>query len=288
MVRRILVATDFSGRADRAMRRAARLAKAGGARLEIVHVVDPDRPAALVETEAALSRDLLDDQRGGLLDGFEIHSGTHLYEGEAFQGIAGAISDLKPDLLVIGAYRRRLLHDTFVGTTAERAIRRSGIPVLMVNTDAERPYVHVLAAVDLSADSASALTTTVDLGLTREAVLSVVYLFDAPASGSIALGSLSRDEIRSYVAEEEKLATRELDAFLEYAGVVRAPRIVRPVAGKVSAGLKTVAGELGADLLVIGAGAGSGPARMLLGSTALDILAKSPRDVLVVPRAGRD
>jgi nucleotide-binding universal stress UspA family protein len=70
--------------------------------------------------------------------------------------------------------------------------------------------------------------------------------------------------------------------------VVRAPRIVRAVEGKVSAGLGKVAGELGADLLVIGGGAGSGPARMLLGSTALDILAKSPRDVLVVPRASRD
>jgi len=37
--------------------------------------------------------------------------------------------------------------------------------------------------------------------------------------------------------------------------------------------------------VVIGAGAGSGAGRMLIGSTALDILATSRRDVLVVPRA---
>lgn len=286
-MRRILAATDFSHRADRALERAALLCQAGSARLEIVHAVDPDRPAALVTAEAGLSRDLLDEQRRSLLDRFEIHAGTHLYEGEAFQGIASAIDDLKPDLLVIGAYRRRLLQDTFVGTTAERAIRRSGIPVLMVNTDAERPYVHILVAVDLSPDSASALGKTMELELNREAVLSVVYLFDAPASGSIALGSLSKDEVRSYVAEEEKLAARELDAFLKSAGVRRGPRIVRPVRESVVAGVKAVAAELGADLLVIGAGAGSGAARMLLGSTALEILATSPRDVLVVPRPGR-
>lgn len=287
-MRRILAATDFSHRADRALQRAALLSRAAGARLEIVHAVDPDRPQALVTAEAGLSRDLLDEQRRSLLDRFEIHAGTHLYEGEAFQGIASAIDDLKPDLLVLGAYRRRLLQDTFVGTTAERAIRRSGIPVLMVNTDAQRPYVHILAAVDLSSDSAAALSKTMELEVNREAVLSVVYLFDAPASGSLALGSLSKDDIRGYVAEEQKLAARELDAFLASAGVRGVPRIVRPLQSKVVDGVQAIAAELGADLLVIGAGSGSGPARMLLGSTALEILATSPRDVLVVPCRKRD
>jgi nucleotide-binding universal stress UspA family protein len=284
IVRCILAATDFSNRADRAVRRSALLARFAGARLELVHAVDPDRPQALVEAEAGMSRDLLDEQRSFLLDRFGIHAGTHLYEGEAFQGIAGAIEDLKPDLLVIGAYRRRLLQDTFVGTTAERAIRRSRIPVLMVNADAERDYVHVLAAVDLSSGSASALRTAIDLELNRETVLSVAHLFDAPAAGSLAQAALSKTEIRSYLAEEEQLAAKELDAFLEYAGVSHVPRLVRHTNGKIVAGLKAVAEDLGADLLVIGAGAGSGPARMLLGSTALAILATSARDVLVVPR----
>jgi nucleotide-binding universal stress UspA family protein len=211
-----------------------------------------------------------------------------MFEGEAFQGIADAIDRLEPDLLVIGAYRRRLLQDTFVGTTAERAIRRSGIPVLMVNTDAEQSYVHILAGVDLSSNSAAALRTALELGLNRDAVLSVLYLFEAPATGSIALGSLSRSEIRKYVADEQKLAAKALDAFLEFAGVEGAQRIVRHAGTSIVAGIEAVAGDLGADLLVVGAGAGSGVGRMLLGSTALDILATSPRDVLIVPRPKRD
>lgn len=287
-MRRILVATDFSHRADRALARAARLAQASGAALDIVHVVDPDRPQALVAAESGLGQDLLDDQCGGLLDRFEIRARTHLLEGEAFQGIAEAIDELSPELLVLGAYRRRLLQDAFVGTTAERAIRRSGIPVLMVNTDAEGPYVHVLAAVNLSSESAFALRTTVALGLNRDAVLSVAYLFDAPADGSIALSSANRSEIRGYLEEERKLAEKELDAFVDFAGIERVQRIARNVDGPIGEELQQVARELGADLLVIGAGAGSGPARMLIGSTALDILATSPRDVLVVPRARRD
>jgi nucleotide-binding universal stress UspA family protein len=283
-MRSILVATDFSHRADRALARAALLAKTSGATLDIVHVVDPDRPDALVAAESGLSHDLLEEQRGGLLDRFGIRARTHLFEGEAFQGIAEAIEKLEPALLIIGAYRRRLLQDAFVGTTAERAIRRSGIPVLMVNTDAEGAYVHVLAAVNLSSESAFALRTTVSLELNRDAVLSVAYLFDAPGDGSIALGASSRADIRGYLEEEKKLAEKELDAFVDFAGIERVQRIARHTEGPIVAELQQVARELAADLLVIGAGAGSGAARMLIGSTALNILATSPRDVLVVPR----
>ncbi len=284
-MRSILVATDFSRRADAALRRAALLARDTGAKLDIVHVVDPDRPDALVAAESGLSRDLLEEQRGNLLDRFEIRARTHLVQGEAFQGIAAAIETLAPKLLILGAYRRRLLQDAFVGTTAERAIRRSGIPVLMVNTEVERPYAHLLAAINLSSESAFALQATVALGLTRDAVLSAAYIFDAPAAGSIAMGSASQSDIRRYLGEEQEHAAKELAAFLDDLDVGRVQRIARHSSDSIVAELKQVAMELGADLVVIGAGAGSGAGRMLIGSTALDILATSRRDVLVVPRA---
>lgn len=287
-MRSILVATDFSHRADAALQRAALLARNSGAALAIVHVVDADRPDALVAAESDLSRDLLDEHCGILLDRYDIRARTHLVEGEASIGIAATIDQVKPDLLVLGAYRRRLLQDSFVGTTAERAIRRSGTPVLMVNAEVERPYVHVLAAVNLSSESAFALRSLVALGLNREAVLSVAYLFEAPAAGSIAMGSASKSDIRSYLAEERKLAAKELDAFLEYVDVGRVQPIARHAGGPIVVELKQVADDLGADLVVIGAGAGSGAGRMLIGSTALDILATSQRDVLVVPRTQRD
>ncbi len=283
-MRGILVATDFSPRAELAMHRAAMLARTTGASLDIVHAVDPDRPKALVKAEAGLSRDLLEEQRELLRDRYGIEAAAHLYEGEAFQGIARALDDLQPDLLVVGAYRRKLLQDTFIGTTAERAIRRSQLPVLMVNTDPEKHYAHVLAAVDLSPNAAQALRTMLALGFDRDAMLSVAYFFSAPAIGSLTLGSMNKTEIKSYLAEEQALAARALDEFLKSVDIGRVQRIVRHIDTTVVPAIENVAGELAADLLVIGAGAGSGPARMLLGSTALDILATSRLDVLVVPR----
>ena len=282
-MRRILVATDFSPRADLALRRAAILARAIEARLDIVHVVDPDRPKRLVAAEAGLSRDLLEEQRRLIHDRDAIEATPHLYEGEPFQGIGKALDDLQPDLLVLGAYRRRLLQDTFIGTTAERAIRRSRKPVLMVNSEVNEHYVHILAAVDLSANAAQALRATTVLELTRGAALSVAYFFYALGVGSLTLGSLSKAEISSYLADEHALAVDELNAFLENAGVGRVQRIVRHIDTTIAAAVQNAASELAADLVVIGAGSGSGPSRMLLGSSALDILATSRRDVLVVP-----
>ena len=56
---RLLVATDFSPRSDRALRRASLIARKVGAVLSLVHVVDGDWPDALIEPERAAAADLL-------------------------------------------------------------------------------------------------------------------------------------------------------------------------------------------------------------------------------------
>ena len=57
----ILVATDFSARSDRAIRRAGLLAREQGARLMLLHVVDDDRPERLVAEEMATAQELLEN-----------------------------------------------------------------------------------------------------------------------------------------------------------------------------------------------------------------------------------
>jgi universal stress protein E len=64
---------------------------------------------------------------------------------------------IKADLIVMGAHRKELLRDIFVGTTIERVIRTGSHPVLMVNSEVEQSYSNVLAAVDMSEPSARAI-----------------------------------------------------------------------------------------------------------------------------------
>ena len=57
-MRTILVATDFSERSDRALRRATLFARAQGAKLVLVHGVDDDQPDRLAKQRAPRGRRL--------------------------------------------------------------------------------------------------------------------------------------------------------------------------------------------------------------------------------------
>lgn len=60
-MKRILVATDFSTRSDRALRRAILLARQVSAEIILVHVVDDDQPPRLVKAEERAAGHLLND-----------------------------------------------------------------------------------------------------------------------------------------------------------------------------------------------------------------------------------
>lgn len=57
----LMVATDFSERSDRALRRATLLARQSGAALTLVHVVDDDQPERIVAVERMEAERLLAD-----------------------------------------------------------------------------------------------------------------------------------------------------------------------------------------------------------------------------------
>lgn len=58
---RLLLATDFSTRSDRALRRAALIADKSGAALTLLHVIDDDQPEYLIERQMEAASTLLDD-----------------------------------------------------------------------------------------------------------------------------------------------------------------------------------------------------------------------------------
>ena len=161
----ILVATDFSARSDRAIRRAVLLAHTFEAVLHMVHVVDDDQPARIVSAEEGAARALLSEQTRSLREIDGLQSDFSLVFGDPFEGIRASAQELQAGLVVIGPHRRQALKDMFVGTTAERTIRLSSRPILMANAVPAAPYRHALVATDLSDASASAIQTITDLGI---------------------------------------------------------------------------------------------------------------------------
>jgi len=69
--------------------------------------------------------------------------------GEAFVEIIRRSRSLGAELIVIGRHGRRPVRDMFIGTTAERVIRKGDVPVLVVNRKPRSPYRRPLIATDL-------------------------------------------------------------------------------------------------------------------------------------------
>ena len=88
--------------------------------------------------------------------------------GDPFDAIVRTATAQAADLIVMGAHRKQLLRNIFVGTTIERVIRTGHHPVLMVNNEVNAPYELALTPVDLSDASANAIRAARTVGLIGE------------------------------------------------------------------------------------------------------------------------
>jgi len=146
--RRILVAVDGSAASAKGLREAIRLAKAEGAKLFIVHVVDEHQAFATFDaTIAASGVDLLPMLREGgervlakanaLAQKGKIPAKTILREvfgRPAADAIVREGRKLGADLIVLGTHGRRGVRRLVLGSDAEQVVRTASVPVLLVRT----------------------------------------------------------------------------------------------------------------------------------------------------------
>lgn len=282
-MKNIMVATDFSERSDRALRRATLLARQFEATMLLVHVVDDDQPRRIVDAERDEATTLLRQMAATLLDVDGVTCETRVILASPFVGIAQAVADATPDLLVIGPHRRQVLRDVFIGTTAERTIRSVDCPVLMVNATPAGHYAHVLQTTDLSDGSRDALLRFQELGLADHARTSLLHIFDAPALRLAFSHSIPKDDQKHYLEDEQRDASRDVARFLSSAGLDHLRQIVRYEATPAPHEILKTAGEEHADLVVMSTHGRSGLVKMLIGSVTEQVLRTAQIDVLAIP-----
>jgi nucleotide-binding universal stress UspA family protein len=136
MFKHILVATDFSDAARHALEIALELAERSGARLSVLHVypVVPAMPygSAFVwpmEQIAAGARDALAEHLVAAKARYADCEGV-LRPGAAADQIDAFARECGVDLIVMGTQGRRGLARALLGSTAERVVRTSSVPVL--------------------------------------------------------------------------------------------------------------------------------------------------------------
>ena len=282
-MKNILVATDFSERSDRAIRRATLLAREFDGRMSLVHVVDDDQSRRIVQAEQREANAVLQEQVRSLREIDGLTCDFRVVLGDPFEGIALASREAKADLVVVGPHRKAALKDVFIGTTAERTIRTSDRPVLMANGNPAGPYRRILIAMDLSECSADAVRAVRTLALDRKASVSVVHVFDAPAVSMMHRASSTDDQIKDYIADEQERADGELRTFLGKLHLTPVQSILSPADRTPAHHICAAAREVSADLIVVGTRGRTGVAKILLGSVAEEVLRISDRDVLAVP-----
>jgi nucleotide-binding universal stress UspA family protein len=138
-IAKILVPTDFSEHAERALSTATNLARVLGATLHVVHV-SPSVPyvgppfapgRAFANDLMAASRKEFDAYMKTLRERGVEAMGT-LAEGVAYVEINRVAEDTGADLIVMGTRGRTGIEHALLGSVAERVVRTSPVPVMVV------------------------------------------------------------------------------------------------------------------------------------------------------------
>jgi nucleotide-binding universal stress UspA family protein len=141
-IKKILYATDFSESSVPACDYALTLAKLAKAQVHVLHVIGEfaDRRMNMMQPESMslLEREVevhavkeMEEFCKKKFDG-EIAYTTEVVIGIPFQEIIKKAVELSADLIVVGTHGRTGLEHVIVGSTAERLVRRSTVPVLTV------------------------------------------------------------------------------------------------------------------------------------------------------------
>jgi nucleotide-binding universal stress UspA family protein len=299
-LRCLVAATDFSAFSERAVRRAARIARQHDADLHVLHVVrpldlypgltlGPDEFGQHDQDLQQAEQSRLDTMAAALSGefGIRIHPVTRL--GRAHTEIAAYAQEVSADLVAAGARGESTLMDLFLGSTVSRVLRVAACPVLIVRKAADDPYRQVLAAVDFSPVSASVVEHA--LRLAEGARVDALHVLGSEVEQRLRKAKLAQLDVTDWLAQRRTEAAKQLDSLLEpIADSAAVGRLILPGFPPVAICQHIDEGHI--DLVVLGRhGYGGGLQEWLLGSVSKDVAFAAACDVLLIspgpPDAGR-
>ena len=138
---KILVGTDFSESASRAVEMAVDVASRYGAKLVVVHAWDVpslgyggmmQAPVDFITPIEEAARQQLEELTRELRK-TKPDVEALLYRGVAWDRLLAAVDESKADLVVVGTHGRTGIRHALLGSVAERVVRLSPVPVLTVH-----------------------------------------------------------------------------------------------------------------------------------------------------------
>ncbi len=291
MLRSLLVPIDLTSSSDRVVRRVAQLPLADDARLTLLHVIPKSLPIRARERAERDAKKSLDVEAKDLVQTLSkrVAIQSVVKVGAAAAEIAKSAASVRAELIVMGRGGGRAFRDLFLGSTAERVIRRGQLPVLVVRLAPRAPYRRPALALDLDEAAHEVVTWLLRVLPAPRSNVTVIHACDTPYKRMI-YPSLSSDDAKEYHDHCRQKALREIAKLLatSLAQAKLAPGDVLSWEMHVSRGsarilISKAVKKAETDLLVLGTHGYSGVAHAFLGTVAGDVLRDVACDVLVVP-----
>lgn len=289
----ILVATDFSIDGNNAVRRAALLAQVHGARLELVHVLDPAgckplrdwfSPSIDIDLKAAQARESLRRFAAEIAGRYDVSASVEVMVGESLETLMRASE--RAELLVLGRRGHGRFKAWLVGATADRLLRTCQRPVLVVRTPVERAYRRVLVPVDFTTSSDAAVQVAARLA--RDSGLHVLHVINSHREAVLRESDVSEHVIRASRLRQEAGTLARMRRKVARLGLDGSRLGFAVAHGHPVWSTLSHAHKLGADLIVAGKQGRSTLGEFLLGSVSRRLLAGSSCDMLIVPQPRKE
>lgn len=291
MYDRILIPTDGSDGTDAAVARGLDVAATYGADVHVLYVVD-NRPydgldlADEEEVERAALRAgqtaVTAVRERAAEAGLDVTQATRT--GVPHAEILGYVDDNDVGLVVMGTHGRTGAELAAVGSTTERILQRSDVPVLTVRlgdvadaegVTADASYDDVLVPTDGSDAAVRAAEHALGLAERYDATLHALYVVDASV---FEYGDAPRS-LLGPLREGGRKAVSEVEAMGSDASV---PVTTRVAEGKPFRRILEHVEEVDADLVVVGRRGRTGLPEVLLGSTTARLVRLADVPVLSV------
>jgi nucleotide-binding universal stress UspA family protein len=288
--KRILVATDFSEQAGRALDAALALASRTKGEVHLVHALEVALPlfepyavvlpADWVGEARRLAQEKLEKAQAKV-KALGLTGTTHLGDVPAAHAIADRAKSLGADLVVMGTHGHTGLKHVLLGSVAERTVEYAPCSVWTVKGSAGANVRNVVAGTDFSEAAAASLKVAADWARGFGAKLHLVHALQIPMP-LIAPYEVAIPEAVIEGARRE--AKRQLEeAAKSVSGVAISTELASTPA---HAALIDAATRLSAELIVTGSRGLTGLKHALLGSVAERTLRYAPCSVLTVRKAG--
>lgn len=281
---KILLATDFSSRCDRALDRSIQLMKQHNSELIILYVIEPFNEFHTFYRKRFLSshtyrEKLAEKAMFQMQKSIAPESGRVkivIRKGDTADVILEVASEERCDLIICGVARDVMFGHHALGRTVNKLLRRSDFSLLIVTSRMTGAYSKILVASDMSDVSREAIKTSVSLF--RGQKLDVLYAEDA-------YGSHAVDAHKAYHEQIKKTAQQEFASFIDSTGLSGNDRKNINVIvewGRPALLIQEFAEHSSADLVVIGSRIRNPLIAYFFESTAKRIISMLSCDSLVI------